>query len=383
MFDHLDDTLAAPIDDRFRDRTMRRGRRLRRRRRVAAGATACGSTIILGAAGLTWWGKEKLDDIDRVEIAGPALAPPTSPGEATTFLLVGSDSTGDMDPVDPVAAGRTDESNMADAIMLVRADPTGEDARLSVLSVPRDLWVDDADGAGTPGKINTTLANGGPELLVRSVSATLGVDVHHYVQLDMAGFRDVIDGAGGVQVAFAFPLRDPSTGFSVPGGECITLDGEQALAFVRSRHLEMQDADGSWTPDPTGDRGRMENHQGFTAFVIGAMLRDEWRSPSGVTRALDLLADHATVDAELSDGDLLAWGGWITSNEIAPTPLWSVPVTELAAPDGQAALQLADDWSALVDAFEAGTWPPPVGIDDNRALAEYHDRGVPRACRAD
>src|SRR5690606_3515237 len=138
--------------------------RLRRRRRLAAGATACGSTLVLGAAGLTWWGREKLDDIDRVEVAEGVLAPdPGALDQPVNILVVGLDRE--------LASQAGDPGGRADAIMVVRAHPaTG---RLSTLSVPRDLWVEDQDGAGR--RINQVVLDGGPEALLVAVGSTLGI----------------------------------------------------------------------------------------------------------------------------------------------------------------------------------------------------------------
>jgi LCP family protein required for cell wall assembly len=377
MFDHLDDTLAAPTDERFRNRTMRRGRRLRRRRRVAAGATACGSTLLLGAAGMAWWGKEKLDDIDRVEIAGPTLAPPAEPGEPTTFLLVGSDGAEGMEADDPVAAGRNADSSYADAIMLVRADPTGEGAHFSVLSVPRDLWVEDVDGAGTPGRINQALAGGGPDNLVRVVSSTLDLDVHHYIELDMDGFRDLVDAAGGVDVAFAAAVRDPSTGF-VASTSCQHLDGTQALGLVRSRHLEVQQPDGSWVVEPSGDIGRIARQRALAHIMVASLLSDDWRSPQRLVDAVDLLADHATLDDELSVPDLIGWGQWLGSSAWAGSANVDLPVVPSTQAD-QSVVALAPGWQDAVAGFVSGS-PPPSGPTDEEAIAAYAAVAPPHTC---
>jgi LCP family protein required for cell wall assembly len=383
MFDHLDDTITAPTDERFRNQTMRRGRRLRRRRRVAAGATACGSTLLLGAAGLTWWGKEKVDDIDRVEIAGPTLAPPAAPGEPTTFLLVGTDSTVAMDPSDPVAAGRDPHSNFADAIMLVRADPSGDDGRLSILSVPRDLWVADVDGSGTPGRINTVLSLGGPEQLVRTISSTLDVEVHHYIQIDMDGFRDLVDGAGGIELSFPVGVRDTSAGLVLSGGVCERLDGDEALALVRSRgQFEVQASDGSWTLDRSDDFGRTRRQLLVAMLALDSLRADDWRSPAGVARAVDLLADHAVLDSGQTLTDLVGWGAWFTSTDAPVMQATTLPVAGATRPDGANVLELAPGWEAAVSTFVDGTGtphpPPAATVDEDLTPADFPSRCTTR-----
>jgi LCP family protein required for cell wall assembly len=128
----------------------------------------------------------------------------------------------------------------SDTLLLVSVDPTRQTA--AMVSVPRDLWIDDIPGVG-PEKINAAYREGGPELAARVVGDLLGVPVHRWASIDITAFAGMIDAAGGVVVDVERPIRDdeyPAENYAVrriyiPAG-LQWLDGERALWYARSRH---------------------------------------------------------------------------------------------------------------------------------------------------
>jgi LCP family protein required for cell wall assembly len=119
----------------------------------------------------------------------------------------------------------------SDTIILVSARPLA--GRMEMLSIPRDLWVP------IPGyyesRINAAHAfgegaapGGGPQLALQTVRENFDVNVNRYLRIRLAGFADVIDALGGVDIT----LDAPASGY--PAGTH-HLDGTQALAFVRDR----------------------------------------------------------------------------------------------------------------------------------------------------
>ncbi len=119
----------------------------------------------------------------------------------------------------------------SDTIILMSARPlTGQ---IDMLSIPRDLWVPIA-GYGE-NRINAAHAFGesaqpgsGPRLALQTVTENFGVNVNYYLRIRLAGFADVIDALGGVEITL-----EQQAG-SYPAGT-YQLNGEQALAFVRDR----------------------------------------------------------------------------------------------------------------------------------------------------
>jgi LCP family protein required for cell wall assembly len=117
----------------------------------------------------------------------------------------------------------------SDSLMLLHIG-TG---RPVLISIPRDSYVP-IPGFGY-NKINAALGFGGPSLLVRTVENVTGLRIDHFVEIGFAGLVTVVDEVGGVRICLPTALHDYDSGVNLKAG-CQTLDGAQALAFVRDRH---------------------------------------------------------------------------------------------------------------------------------------------------
>ena len=166
---------------------------------------------------------------------GAQLDTNLDPGGAKNFLLVGTDSDEGLDPDDPVTIGRNDEALNSDTMIVLRIDPEKDEA--AMLSVPRDLWVPIA-GTNGRNRINSALASGGPNgrtTLIETVENFFEFDIHHYVEINFLGFRNLVDELGGVPIYFQYPARDTNTGLEILEPGCHVLDSVDALAYARSR----------------------------------------------------------------------------------------------------------------------------------------------------
>jgi len=142
------------------------------------------------------------------------------------------------------------ETPRTDTMILLTLDPLNNTA--GIISIPRDLWV--SIPGFEYGKINTAyylgevynVPGGGPALASETVEELLGVPIHYYAQIDFQAFIDFIDHIEGVRLTFDEPmvldrLGQWNTVTIEPG--TITLPGEYALAYVRSRSTEGGDFD--------------------------------------------------------------------------------------------------------------------------------------------
>ena len=255
---------------------------------------------------------------------GPSGDPGPSPGSCTqracTYLLLGSDSRAGL----PSDRYDTNEdiggTTRADTIMLVHTDPRRQAA--VVLSFPRDLWVR-IPGRGFD-RINSAfeggVRHGGPQLMARTISDLTGLRVDHYLFVDLAGFRDVVDTIGGVDmcvpaynvntpgwlpattpegeptqvyVADVGHIADPNAGLNIEPG-CQRLDGEDSLAYVRARHLPC---------DHIPDFARIGRQQQFLRALVNQMLR-----PSKIVQAPALVPqvlEHLRRDRSFLPSDLV------------------------------------------------------------------------------
>ena len=122
------------------------------------------------------------------------------------------DSAANLAADDPARDGRGNVGGLrSDTVMILRVEPGAE--RASLLSLPRDLWVPLAGGGNQ--RINSAIQNGGPSELIDTIEQYFGIPIHHYVQVDFAGFQELVDVVDGVSVYFPAPARDTHSGLDV------------------------------------------------------------------------------------------------------------------------------------------------------------------------
>ena len=346
MFERLDDPNPPTFGERHRSGVRARVR-ARHRRRLAVGGAA--GAVVLGAAGVTARAASRLDDVRRLDVAGLEQADPAT-AAPVTVLIVGTDGVSLADPTPE--SGRPDTRAMTDTILLARLDPTAGTIRL--LSLPRDLDVA-VDGAPVR-RLNSVFAEQGVDGLVAEVTR-LGFPVDHVAIVDFAGFIELVDVVGGIDVAITSPVRDAQSGLVVDTPGCRHLDGAQALALARARHLERFDGI-SWVRDPTGDIGRMGRQRSllWAAFAdLGRQVPD----PFTADRLAGWAQEHLTVDAGLGTAELV--GLIRAAAAIDPDRVTATGVsTQGANRDGAAVLELREA-EAFIDWFESSEEPPATG----------------------
>lgn len=268
-------------------------------------------------------------------------------GEPRNYLLVGSDTRDGLDPNDPADAGFFDEDGTftegvvqrTDTIMVLRVDPRNETAAL--LSMPRDLWVPIA-GTGENNRINTAFSRG-REVLIDTIRENFGIPIHHYVEVDLQGFRRLVSAVGGVPVYFSEPVRDDFSGLRVDSPGCVDLDGQQALAFVRSRHLEIRDLDtGRWRTDPSGDLGRMTRQQEFIRQAISQAVSKGLTNPATLNELVGVGVEHVGLDPTLDASDILALGRRFARFDAETLQTFSLPTTPFRTAGGASVLDLEE-----------------------------------------
>jgi LCP family protein required for cell wall assembly len=216
---------------------------------------------------------------------------PAAAGAPVNILVVGSDSRTGLSKRElgkikttQVDGGRTD------TIIVVHISPRRKKAVM--VSIPRDLRV---TINGQTNKINAAYSLGGPDLLVKTVQEATGLPIHHYVEVDFAGFLKVVDALGGVKLCnrTKHTLDDYYANLHMPPG-CQQMNGIQALAFVRARHID-------------SDFGRIQRQQEFIRAVM-----DKVASGGNLVNLPKLLhianiaSDHVKTDDTLKTGEAIS-----------------------------------------------------------------------------
>lgn len=259
--------------------------------------------VCLAAAGGVYWTYNQASALPRIDV-GASLTPSAEPGEPQNILLVGIDDGTGLDETDPVLRGRSTSLN-TDTVMVLRVDPQNQQAAL--LSLPRDLYVPLAGGG--QGRINTALALGGPERLIDTIKQDFGIPINHYAMVDFHGFETLVSAVDGVPVYFNYPSRDQSTGLFQYDTGCVTLDGEQALAYARSRHFEIQRPGSTkWVQDPSSDFGRITRQQQLIKAALRKAVAKGVRNPFVLKELVGVAQKNVTLDTEFSIQDLIDLG---------------------------------------------------------------------------
>ncbi len=339
------DDLQAPQGSL--ERVRRRASQRRARTRGVQGAVAL--TMVAGTA-LIVRSPSADRSIRPADSAGPGATggPTTSTGgttadsvtitttpvalDARTVLLTGSDTNPCVDPASPWA-NAADPSRVGggrfDTIMLLRVDPNG---RSSLVSFPRDLWVD------LPGRGRGRLATAGDDL-PQTLYDNFGVEVDHRIDIDFCALPTMVDAVGGVPVPLPAPLRDSHTGLDITAAGCHLFSGDEALAYLRSRHLTWQDAQGTWHEDPASDLGRIDRQQDFVRRLLTAVRERGLVDRESIIDLFDQLQEHVVRDQNLLSVDsVLELAGLIGTIDPAQLVVATMPATP-AFVGGESVLQ--------------------------------------------
>jgi LCP family protein required for cell wall assembly len=194
--------------------------------------------------------------IDTVDATPSGDRPGSQPG--TTYLLVGSDSREGLTARQKREYGTGNaQGRRTDTIMLLH---TGSGPNL-LMSIPRDSIVD-VPGHGTT-KINAAFAFGGPKLLEKTIENETGIRIDDYVEIGFAGFVDVVDAVGGVQICPQQAMKDKQANLDIDKG-CQEAGGTVALGYARSRKTS-----------GLGDIARAQ-HQREVVSAVGSEAASPW-----------------------------------------------------------------------------------------------------------
>lgn len=268
------------------------------RKRIKWTAITLVTLLVVVSVSTYFWADSKLNR--EVDLSKVIDRPDT--GKGTNYLIVGSDSrAGLSDEEKKKLRTGSAAGQRTDSMMILHTGDNGP----TLISLPRDSDVEiptfvgsesgkTFKGTGRHVKLNAAYAEDGPELLVRTVEFNTGLRIDHYVEIGFAGFANIVDAVGGVELTIPKGgMKDTKSGANFTAGKQ-TLNGEQALAFVRTRYaLAGSDLD------------RTKNQQKFLAA-----LASQTATPSTLLNPFKLYPtmsaglDTLVVDKDMSLFDL-------------------------------------------------------------------------------
>lgn len=264
----------------------------RRRRRVPRWLVISVALLPLVLGLFAWlWATNTFSKVERVEVASVLDA---AGGGGTNYLIVGSDSR------EAAADNGGIDGQRSDTLLVLRTE--GDQSR--IMSIPRDLFVTNA-ATGEEGRINGAY-NQGPANVIETIRNNLAIPIHRYVEVDFVTFASMVDALGGVTIDFPNTAIDRGSGLVVSETGPVVLNGEQALAYVRSRNFT-EIIDGQEVVDPTGDLGRVNRQQVFLRTVLAKAGGS--RNPFTLMRVASSVTDGLRIDdaMTLTDAVRFAW----------------------------------------------------------------------------
>ncbi|WP_406008572.1 LCP family protein [Streptomyces sp. NBC_00637] len=261
--------------------------------------------VLVGTAGAAYLYLEHLNDnITSVSDDGASTGG-FSKDKAINLLVIGTDKrtgSGNEGYGDSGSVGHADTT----ILLHVSKDRTNATA----LSIPRDLIVDvpdcqteQEDGStkvikGTDGvRFNTSLGQDGrtPSCTVRTVTELTGIQADNFMVADFNAVKTLTTAVGGVEVCLAKDIDDEDSHLKLSKGTH-TIEGEQALAFVRTRH----------SVGFGGDLSRIELQQQFLSALMRKLKsNDTLTSPTKMIKLAEAGTKALTVDSQLDTIDKL------------------------------------------------------------------------------
>jgi LCP family protein required for cell wall assembly len=341
-------------------------------------AIALLAVVVLAAVGFVSaqaYGKREFAKSRVIHINEGILAT-VKPGEPANYLLIGSDiRPADETPQEAQAygSGKVVSGQHSDVMMVLHVDPVAHTGML--VSFPRDLMVD-IPGHGR-NLLNAAFAFGGASLVIQTLQQDFTpLKINHYLEVDFRGFKNIINEIGHIHIWFSTPAHDPFTGLEVNKAGCVSLNGDQALAYARSRHYFVpkdltNPAPWVWDyPSQTGGNGwistgsdidRIPRQQYFLRTVSQAAIDKAGNDPLKVVPLLDKVFGSLGHDQTLKQSELYSLA--LTFRGLNPAKVQMSTLPTLPDPANRnRVLAKFPDAVGVIGQLSKFTAPPPKPV---------------------
>ena len=238
----------------------------------------------------------------------------TAHGDPENILLIGNETRQGLTPQQQLQFGSSliYSGTLADIMMVLHLDPVNHTA--SILSIPRDLFspMPANSPVGSYQKLDAALNDGssGANNLVAAIEDDLGIPINHFIELNFNGFINSVNALGGINVYFPDPVFDADSLLNIGTAGCQHLNGFEALALVRARHLQYEpkgteEPRYDWPYDPESDLARIVRTHTFLKIVAQTAKSKGLTDPVAAANFLSAILGQMTVDAPLK-GQMLS-----------------------------------------------------------------------------
>ncbi|MFD7867634.1 LCP family protein [Streptomyces sp. NPDC059783] len=272
-----------------------------RRKKVLVWTGGVMAFLLVGASAGGYWLYQHFNgNISTVDIGDRGNKDVITANAPLNILVIGTDKrTGKGNE------GYGDKGSVGHADTNILFHVSEDRTNATAMSIPRDLITDipeckskqeDGSEKTIPGlnhvRFNRSLGEAGrdPGCTMDTVKALTGLQVDHFMMVDFNAVKTLSTAVGGVKICLAHPVKDKDSKLDLPEGES-TVQGEEALAFVRTRHAY---TNGS-------DLDRIKGQQQFLASMIREMKSsDTLTSPTKLYKLADAATKALTVDSAIN-----------------------------------------------------------------------------------
>jgi LCP family protein required for cell wall assembly len=312
-------------------------------RRFAIACVLVVGVTAVGVAAGNDYGRRKFEDSRTITIPNGILEQ-VDPGKPANYLLIGSDSRAFVDSdAEAEAIGTEAETGppRSDVMMVLHVEPKAK--RGMLVSFPRDLVVQ-IPGHSKKSLLNAAYSEGGPALVIQTLQQNFApLKIHHYIEVDFRGFANIVNEIGTIHIWFPTPVHDEFTGLHIDRAGCHELNGDQALAYARSRHYNVprdRDDPAPWEPrgegrrsrgwieDPRADLDRIPRQQYFLRTLSQAAIDRVGHDPIGISSLLDAVFDNFAKDQNLTYDEVKKLAQTFKGLNPAKVDMMTLPITE-------------------------------------------------------
>ncbi|MBE1457319.1 LCP family protein required for cell wall assembly [Nocardiopsis terrae] len=309
---------------------------------------ACGMTgVVIAASLVAYTGYQDILGIETAEVDPDSWGDRPAQVEGLhNILLLGTDKRTEEN-------ASYSEANGIRPDVLILASIDADGGGVTMVNLPRDTMVDippceageDSEGwSGGVDQLNHAMAYGGMDCQGKTVEAITDIHLDHIVMVDFAGFQNIVNTLGGIEMCVPKPIDDPKADLKLDAGEQ-TLNGEQALGLARSRA----------STENGSDLERIENQQ----RMMGAILRevtsgDVMSKPSTVYGFLEAVSDSLVTDSNFSTEKMGELAIAMREVDLSRMNMVTVPVVEYPPNDNKVQFNEPDagEFFAAVSAGE-------------------------------
>ena len=271
------------------------------RRRTMVVALILVVVVLIGTLSAYIYARVRFSQISKLSVSNLST---TIANQPMNILLIGSNSRAALNGQQANAFGNASQvaGARSDVTMIAHLDPTNH--TVTLVSIPRDLFLP-IPGSSNSNRVDSAL-NQGPSELVKTIEQDLGIPIQHLIELNFITFEKIVNALGGMSMYFPYEVKDAYSALNITTTGCIQLNGFQALAVVRARHLQYSTNGVNWSYDPLGDLSRIRRDHEFMKVLADQVKAKGISNPLTLNSLLSAITPYLGLDNTFTFNQLLS-----------------------------------------------------------------------------